>query len=160
MGSNRWMHKSVQVFHCLLSDVFSIKKHQIVLDRAVDTPGCGKYVVDGFYGPQKRYLAIFLRMRITPEVDNIDSKRMRVDAMTEKGEVRFSEECKRLMDLRDEIGTKGDKKHAKRETKARLKHKYYWIHKEEDTLFNGMKPVYEILNNKDKVSMKHLYHIR
>ena len=42
----------------------------------------------------------------------------------------------------------------------------YWIfvtkliHKEEDTLFNGMKAVYKILNNKDKVSMKHFYHIR
>ena len=55
----------------------------------------------------------------TPEVDNIDSKRMRVDAMTKKGEVSFSEECKRLLDLCDEIGTKGDKKHAKREAKAR-----------------------------------------
>ena len=84
---------------------------------------------------------------------------MRVEAMTEKGEVRFAEECKRLLDLRDEICTKGDKKHAKREAKARLKHKYYWIHKEEDTLFNGMKAVYKILNNKDKVSMKHFYHI-
>ena len=85
---------------------------------------------------------------------------MHVEAMTEKGEVIFAEECKRLLDLRDEIGTKGDKKHAKREAKAHLKHKYYWIHKEEDTLFNGMKTVYKILNNKDKVSMKHFYHIR
>ena len=80
--------------------------------------------------------------------------------MTEKGEVSFAEECKRLLDLCDEIGTKGDKKHAKLEAKARLKHKYYWIHKEENTLFNGMKVVYKILNNKDKVSMKHFYHIR
>ena len=80
--------------------------------------------------------------------------------MTENGEVRFSEECKCLLDLCDEIGTKGDKKHAKREAKARLKYKYCWIHKEEDTLFNGMKDVYKILNNKDKVSMKHFYHIR
>ena len=54
---------------------------------------------------------------------------MRVDAMTEKVEVRFSEECKRLLDLCGEISTKGDKKHAKRESKARLKHKYYWVHK-------------------------------
>ena len=45
--------------------------------------------------------------------------------MTEKGEVSFDEECKRLLDLRDEIGTKGDKKHAKREAKARLNHKQY-----------------------------------
>ena len=43
---------------------------------------------------------------------------MRVESMTEKGEVSFAEECKRLLDLRDEIGTKGDKKHAKREAKA------------------------------------------
>ena len=50
--------------------------------------------------------------------------------------------------------------HAKCEAKARLNHKYYWVHKEEDTLFNGMKAVYKILNNKDKVSMKHFYHIR
>ena len=83
-------------------------------------------------------------MRSTPEKDKIDSKRMHVEAMTDKGEVIFSEECKRLLDLCDEIGTKGNKKHAKREAKARLKHKYYWIHKEEDTLFNGMKDVYKI----------------
>ena len=85
---------------------------------------------------------------------------MPVEAMTEKGEVIFAEECKRLLYLRDEIGTKGNKKHAKREAKSRLKHKYYWIHKEEDTIFNGMKAVYKILNNKDKVSMKNFYHIR
>ena len=85
---------------------------------------------------------------------------MCVEAMTEKGEVIFSEECKRLLDLCDEIGTKGDKQHAKREAKARLEHKYYWVHKEEDTLFNGMKAVYKILNNKDKVTLKHFYHIR
>ena len=103
--------------------------YQIVIDRAVDTPGHGKYVVDGFNAIQKRYLATCLRMRSTPEKDKIDSKRMRVEAMTEKGEVSFAEECKRLLDLRDEIGTKGDKKHAKREAKARLKQKYYWIHK-------------------------------
>ena len=30
-------------------------------------------------------------MRSTPEKDNIDSKRMRVEAMTEKGEVSFAE---------------------------------------------------------------------
>ena len=62
-------------------------------------------------------------MRSTPEKDKIDSNHMCVDAMNEMGEVSFSEECKRLMDLCDEIGTKGDKKHAKRESKARLKHK-------------------------------------
>ena len=40
--------------------------------------------------------------------------------MTKKGEVSFAEEYKRLLYLRDEIGTKGDKKHAKCEAKARL----------------------------------------
>ena len=104
--------------------------YQIVLDRAVDTPGHGKYVVDGFNAVQKRYLATCLRMRITPEKNKIDSKRMRVEAMTEKGEVSFSEECERLLDLRDEIGSKGDNKHAIRDAKAHLKQKYYWIHKE------------------------------
>ena len=54
---------------------------------------------------------------------------MLVDAMTDKGEVSFSEECKRLMDIRDEIGTKGDKKHAKREAKECLNEKYYWVYK-------------------------------
>ena len=29
------------------------KSHQIFLDRAVDTPGHGKYVVDGFNAVQK-----------------------------------------------------------------------------------------------------------
>ena len=69
-------------------------------------------------------------MHSTPEKDKIDSKRMRVDDMIKKGEVRFAEECKLLLDLCDEIFTKGDKKHAKREAKARLKHKYYCVHKE------------------------------
>ena len=47
----------------------------------------------------------------------------------------------------------------KREAKAHLNHKYYWVHKEEYILFNGMKDVYNILNNKYKVTMKHFYHI-
>ena len=45
----------------------------------------------------------------TPEVDKIEGKCMRVNAMTEKGEVRFSKECKGLLYICDEIGTKGDK---------------------------------------------------
>ena len=80
-------------------------------------------------------------MRIPPELDKIDSKHMHVDAMAEKWEVSFDELCKPLLDLRDEIGTKGDKKHVKREAAARLKHKYYWVHKEEDIFFNSMKVV-------------------
>ena len=116
--------------------------------------------MDGFNTDQKRYLAPGLRMRSTPEKYKIDSKRMRVEAMRENREVISAEECKHLLDLCDEIGTKDDKKHAKREAKERLKHKYYWVRKEEDTLFNGMKAVYKILNNKNKVTMKHFYHIR
>ena len=49
-------------------------------------------------------IATCLRMCSTPEKDNIESKLMRVEAMTQKGEVSFAEECKRLLDLRDEIG--------------------------------------------------------
>ena len=74
--------------------------------------------------------------------------------MTKKVEVSFAGECKILLDISDDIGTKGDKKYSKREAKAHLKNKYYWLHKEEDTLFNGMKAVYKILNNQDKVIMK------
>ena len=99
------------------------KSYQIIIDRAVDTPGHGKYVADGFNAVHKRYLATFLRMHSTPEKDKIDSKPMRVEDTTEKGELIFAEECKRLLDLCDEIGTKGDKKHAKREANARLNHK-------------------------------------
>ena len=50
---------------------------------------------------------------------------MHVDTITEKGKVIFAEECKRLLDIRDEIATKGDKNDEKREAKARLKQKYY-----------------------------------
>ena len=57
------------------------------------------------------------------------------------------------MHLRDEIGTKGDKKHGKHEAKARLKHKYYCIHKEEDVPFNGLKAVYNFMSNQDKVTI-------
>ena len=42
---------------CLISDVLFIKKYQIVLDRAVDTPCHGEDVVDGFNAVQKQYLA-------------------------------------------------------------------------------------------------------
>ena len=58
-----------------------------------------------------------------PEVEKIDSKRMHVDAMTEKGEVSLAKECKLLLNICGEIGTKGDKKHAKCESKARLNNK-------------------------------------
>ena len=58
------------------------KSYQIVLDRYVDTPGHGKDVLYGFNTVQKQYLATCLRMHSPPKVDNIDSKRMRVDAMT------------------------------------------------------------------------------
>ena len=68
-------------------------------------------------------------MRINPEKYKTDSKRICVEAMKEKGEVSFSEECKCLLDLCDEIGTKGDKKNEKCEAEARLNHKYYCIHK-------------------------------
>ena len=97
----------------------------MILDRTVDTLGHGKYVVDGFNAVHEQYLATCLRIFSTPEVDNTDSKRICVDAMNKKGELSFAEECKRLLDLSDEIGTKGDKKHAKRESKAWLNHKYY-----------------------------------
>ena len=65
------------------------KLYQIVIDRSVDTPGHGKDAVDGFNAVHKRYLATCLRMRSTHERDKIDSKCMRVEAMTEKGEVSF-----------------------------------------------------------------------
>ena len=67
------------------------KSYQIFLGRAFDTPGHGKYVVDGFNAVQKWYLATCFRMRSTSEVDKIDSNSMRIDDMTEKREVRFSE---------------------------------------------------------------------
>ena len=67
------------------------KSYQIVLDRAVDTPVHGKDVVYGFNDVHKRYLSTCLRMRSTPEKDKIDSNRMHVEAMKEKGEVSFVE---------------------------------------------------------------------
>ena len=70
---------------------FLLKSYKIVLDRDVDTPGHEKDVVDGFNAVQKLYLPTCLRMRSMPEVDNIYSKCMCVDAMTKKGEVSFAE---------------------------------------------------------------------
>ena len=69
---------------------FLSKSYIIVLDRAVDTTGHGKYVVDGFKSVQKQYLTTCLRISSNLEVDNIQSKRMRVDAMTKKGEKIFA----------------------------------------------------------------------
>ena len=99
-------------------------------------------------------------MRSPPEKYKIDSKRMRVNVVTQKGEIRFANKCKRLLNICDEIGTKGDKKHTKREAKSRLNHKNYLVHKEENILSNGIKAIYNILNNRDKVTMEHFYHIR
>ena len=111
--------------------------YQIVLDRSAGILVHGKYVVNGFNAVQKRhlatclrmcstperYLATFLRMCSTPEVEKIDSKLMHVDSMTDKVKVSFDKHCKRLLDLCDEVGTKGNKKHVKREAKERFKHK-------------------------------------
>ena len=102
---------------------FLSKSYQIVLDRAFDTPGHGKYVVGGFNDIQQRYLATCLRMCSTPEVDNFDSKCMPVDSKNETAEVSFAKECKCLLHLLDDISTKCDKKHSKRELKAHLNHK-------------------------------------
>ena len=64
--------------------------YQIVLDRAVDTPGHRKDVVDYFNAVQKRYLATCLRMRSTPEKDKIYSNCMRVEAMTAADEIEYN----------------------------------------------------------------------
>ena len=56
-------------------------------------------------------------MRSIPELYKIDIKCVRVDAMTDKGE------CKLLLDLCDEVGTKVDEKHVKCEAKSHLQHK-------------------------------------
>ena len=96
---------------------FLLKSYQIVLVRAFDTPGHGKYVVDGFNTVHKLYLATHLRMRSIPELHKIEIKCVRVDAMTDKGE------CKPLLDLCDEVGTKVDEKHVKCEAKSHLQHK-------------------------------------
>ena len=69
---------------------FLSKSYQVVLNRAVDTPGNGKYVVDVFNAVQKQYLATCLIICSMPEVKNTDSKCIHVDAMTKKGEVSFS----------------------------------------------------------------------
>ena len=50
-----------------------------------------KNVLDGFNAVQKRYLATCLIMCSTPEKDKIDSKHMRIESMTEKGEGIFAE---------------------------------------------------------------------
>ena len=65
--------------------------------------------MDGFDAVHKQYLVTCLRMRSTPEVYNIGSKRMCVDSMANKGKVRFARGCKHLLDLCDEVGAKGDK---------------------------------------------------
>ena len=51
------------MFHCLLSDVLFINIISIFLDRAVDTQGHVKDVVDEVNAVHKLYLATCLRMR-------------------------------------------------------------------------------------------------
>ena len=64
---------------------FLSKSYKFFLDRAIDPPGYGKYIVDGFNDVQKQHLATCFMMHSTPEVYRIDSKCMRVDAMKQKG---------------------------------------------------------------------------
>ena len=66
---------------------FLSKSYQIVLDRAVDTRGHGRDIEDGFNDVWKQYVANCLRICSPHEIENIESDRMRVDDMTEKGEV-------------------------------------------------------------------------
>eukprot|EP00978_Attheya_sp_CCMP212_P009286 scaffold21956_cov70-Attheya_sp.AAC.2 len=134
-----------------LLSVVSVK-FQIVIDRAVDTPGHGKDVVDGFNAVQKRFLTTCLRKTNMPEVHDTvnDDDRMLIHSMTEKGEVSFADECMRLLLHRDRVGTTGDKKHAKREVKARIKSTFYHVHDDEDLLYNGIKATYKIVDNRDK----------
>ena len=68
---------------------FLSKPYQIFLDRALDIPGHGKYVVDGFNAVHKQYLATCLKMRSTPEAENIYSKRMRVESIRLLSDVLF-----------------------------------------------------------------------
>ena len=49
---------------------------------------------------------------------------MRVDATTKKEEVSLTKECKHLIDLCEEIVTKGDRKETKREAVTHLNQKY------------------------------------
>ena len=94
---------------------FLSKSYQIDIDITVERPGHGTDLVDRFNAVHKRYLTTRLIMHSTPEVEKIGSKRMRVHVMTKNGKVRFSEEFKRLLEHCDEIVTKGDHKHAKRD---------------------------------------------
>ena len=64
--------------------------YQKNINIVVDTPGHGKYVVDGFNAVQKPYLATCLRICSTPEKDKIDSNCMRFDAMNKKGDLIFA----------------------------------------------------------------------
>ena len=50
---------------------FLSKSYQIFIDRAVDTPGHGRDVVDGFNDVLNRYLATYLRMRSNPEEEKL-----------------------------------------------------------------------------------------
>ena len=83
------MLKALYAFHCPLCDVISIKNISKFLDRDVDTPLHRKDEMDGFNAVQKWYLLTCLRMCSTMEVEKIDSKGMRVDAMNKKVEVCF-----------------------------------------------------------------------
>eukprot|EP00978_Attheya_sp_CCMP212_P032801 scaffold129609_cov69-Attheya_sp.AAC.2 len=135
-------------------------ENSTVIDRAVDTPGHGKDVVDGFNAVQKRFLTTCLRKTSKPEVHDTenDSDRMQKNSMTEKGEVSFAVECSRLLINRDSVGTTGDKK---REAKARLKGTFYHVHDYENFLYNGIKATYKIVDNRDNnVKLKEFYHIR
>ena len=61
---------------------FLSKLYQIFVDIAIDTLVYGKGVMYGFNAVQKQYLSTCLIMCSTPEVDKIDSKIIRVDAIT------------------------------------------------------------------------------
>ena len=137
---------------------FLSHKYQRVIDRLIGAPGHGKGMVDGINGVDKSFLGGCMCLIGTPEA-NDSEKRMNAASMTENASSSLAQECARLCSTDNRMtGLKGDVKHAKRESNARVKRRHYHVQDDDAIKFKNTK--YKAVNfPKDKGVMQ-CYNVR
>lgn len=112
-------------------------KYGVTIDRAIGAPGHGKDVVDGLNATDKRYLKKMMCSIAKPEIDEEEGPKMKANSMQGGQLVSLAQECARLCSLQTRVsGVKGvGGKRAKRESEAKLQHRNYHVHKEDEVEF-------------------------
>jgi hypothetical protein len=96
-------------------------KYGITIDRQVGAPGHGKDIIDGVNAVDKNYISKCFCMTDMPEANNAANK-ISAESMVEGSLKSFVTECQCICSLDEQIsGVKGDAKHSKWATNAKIK---------------------------------------